>query len=118
MYLSATPIPRALNLALTDLKDFSIIASPPHGRKPVETIVSRESKSFIKEAIRRETLRGGQTFYVCNRIHKLEEEKYKLTQIFPEKNIDIVLDKKNIFVASKKKDITQEIIKLIDSKIK
>ena len=90
MYLSATPIPRTLNLALTDLKDFSIIASPPHGRKPVETIVSRESKSFIKEAIRRETLRGGQTFYVCNRIHKLEEEKYKLTQIFPEKNIDIV----------------------------
>ena len=58
MYLSATPIPRTLNLALTDLKDFSIIASPPHGRKPVETIVSRESKSFIKEAIRRETLRG------------------------------------------------------------
>jgi transcription-repair coupling factor (superfamily II helicase) len=46
MYLSATPIPRTLNLALTDLKDFSIIASPPHGRKPVETIVSRESKSF------------------------------------------------------------------------
>ncbi len=90
MYLSATPIPRTLNLALTDLKDFSIIASPPHGRKPVETIVSRESKSFIKEAIRRETLRGGQTFYVCNRIYKLEEEKYKLTQIFPEKNIDIV----------------------------
>jgi transcription-repair coupling factor (superfamily II helicase) len=45
---------------------------------------------FIKEAIRRETLRGGQTFYVCNRIHKLEEEKYKLTQIFPEKYIDIV----------------------------
>ena len=90
MYLSATPIPRTLNLALTDLKDFSIIASPPHGRKPVETIVSRESKSFIKEAIRRETLRGGQTFYVCNRIHKLEEEKYKLTQIFPDKYIDIV----------------------------
>ena len=90
MYLSATPIPRTLNLALTDLKDFSIIASPPHGRKPVETIVSRESKSFIKEAIRRETLRGGQTFYVCNRIHMLEDEKYKLTQIFPDKNIDIV----------------------------
>ena len=66
--LSATPIPRTLNLALSRVRDISLISTPPPGRKNVKTMVSRYSKSLVNEAIQREFYRDGQVFYLINDI--------------------------------------------------
>lgn len=66
--LTATPIPRTLHLAMTGLRDLSIIATPPADRRAIRTFVAREDESVLREAIRRELGRGGQVFFVCPRI--------------------------------------------------
>ncbi len=71
--LSATPIPRTLNMALSGLKDISIIETPPEGRSPVKTFVASYKKETLKRAIARELKRGGSVFVVQNRIEGLEE---------------------------------------------
>ena len=79
--LTATPIPRTLNLALSGIRDFSIITTPPEGRQPVRTQVARFSPRRIAEAVRYELDRGGQVFVVHNRvksIHKLGDWLRKL----------------------------------------
>ena len=79
--LTATPIPRTLNLALSGIRDFSIITTPPEGRQPVRTQVARFSPRRIVEAIQYELDRGGQVFFVHNRvksIHKLGDWLRKL----------------------------------------
>ena len=79
--LTATPIPRTLNLALSGIRDFSIIMTPPEGRQPVRTQVARFSPRRIAESISRELDRGGQVFFVHNRvrsIHKLGDWLRKL----------------------------------------
>ena len=79
--LTATPIPRTLNLALSGIRDFSLITTPPEGRQPVRTQVARFSPRRIAEAIQYELDRGGQVFFVHNRvrsIHKLGDWLRKL----------------------------------------
>lgn len=71
--LSATPIPRTLQLATLGLRDLSLIATPPENRKSVRTIVCRGADDVLQEALERELGRGGQVFYVCNRIARLGE---------------------------------------------
>src|SRR5438874_9587460 len=66
--LSATPIPRTLYLALTGARDMSTIETPPQDRLPVETIVTQFDERTIRDAIQREINRGGQTFYLHNRV--------------------------------------------------
>ena len=73
--LSATPIPRTLNLSLSKVRDISLITTPPIGRKSVKTIVSRYSQSLVFEAIQREFYRDGQVFYLLNNVSQLEEKK-------------------------------------------
>ncbi len=85
--LSATPIPRTLNLSLSKVRDISLITTPPTGRKSVKTIVSRYSKSLVFEAIQREFYRDGQVFYLLNNISKLEEKKKEISEKFPDKTI-------------------------------
>src|SRR5919109_168329 len=70
--LSATPIPRTLYLALTGARDMSTIQTPPHDRLPVETIVSQYDERLIRDAIQRELNRGGQVFYLHNRVFDIE----------------------------------------------
>ena len=82
--LSATPIPRSLNLALSDLKDLSIIATAPSGRVPVNTFVHRYNENLIKEAIQRELIRGGQVYFLCNNLTLIEDRKLRLQKMFPE----------------------------------
>ena len=88
--LSATPIPRSLNFALTALKDLSIIATAPDNRLPVKTFVYSFNENLINEAIQRETLRNGQTYYLCNDLKLIEDRKQRLNSRFPDLKIEIV----------------------------
>ena len=82
--LSATPIPRTLQLAMTGVRDLSIIATPPVDRLAVRTFVSPFDSLIVREALLRERYRGGQSFYVCPRIEDLDECAAFLRQNAPE----------------------------------
>jgi transcription-repair coupling factor (superfamily II helicase) len=87
--LSATPIPRTLQLALTGVRDLSIIASPPVDRLAVRTFVAPFDPIVVREALLRERYRGGQAFYVCPRIEDLAEVKSYLDQNVPEARVAV-----------------------------
>ncbi len=82
--LSATPIPRTLQLAMTGVRDLSIIATPPVDRLAVRTSIFPFDDMLVREALLRERYRGGQTFFVCPRIEDLEEAASFLRQHVPE----------------------------------
>ena len=85
--LSATPIPRTLQMALSDLRDLSLITTPPEGRRPVRTYVTRLDDKMIRDAISRELARGGQVFYVRNRVHGLRERADQIAGLVPEARV-------------------------------
>ncbi|WP_316976555.1 transcription-repair coupling factor [Shumkonia mesophila] len=85
--LSATPIPRTLQMALTGVRELSLIATPPVDRLAVRTFVLPYDPVIIREAILRERYRGGQTFYVCPRIEDLEGVSEALAKLVPEVNV-------------------------------
>lgn len=86
--MSATPIPRTLHMSLLKIRDMSLLATPPQTRKPIETVVAEYSDERVAQAIRQEVERGGQVFYLHNRIETLEETRIKLQNILPEMMID------------------------------
>lgn len=79
--LTATPIPRTLNMSLSGIRDMSIIEEPPLDRHPVQTFVMEHEWDVVGEAIQRELLRGGQVYYIHNRIDTIEKTARKLRQI-------------------------------------
>ena len=81
--LSATPIPRTLHMSLAGLRDISIIETPPEGRRPIRTHVGEYDDEVIKQALEREQARGGQAFYLHNRVETIEEAARKLQQLCP-----------------------------------
>jgi transcription-repair coupling factor (superfamily II helicase) len=85
--LSATPIPRTLYLALTGARDMSTIQTPPHDRLPVETIVAQYDERVIRDAIQRELNRGGQVFFLHNRVMTIETMRSKLQMLVPHARI-------------------------------
>jgi transcription-repair coupling factor (superfamily II helicase) len=85
--LSATPIPRTLYLALTGARDMSTIQTPPHDRLPVETIVVQYDERVIRDAIQRELNRGGQVFFLHNRVMTIETMRSKLQTLVPQARI-------------------------------
>jgi transcription-repair coupling factor (superfamily II helicase) len=85
--LSATPIPRTLYLALTGARDMSTIQTPPHDRLPVETIVTQYDERLIRDAIQRELNRGGQVFFLHNRVMTIEATAQKLRALMPRARI-------------------------------
>jgi len=87
--LSATPIPRTLQMALAGVKDLSIIATPPVDRLAVRTFVTPNDPVTLKEAIMRERYRGGQIFYVCPRISDLQIVYSELQNLVPEVKIQL-----------------------------
>ena len=91
--MSATPIPRSLNLAMSDVKSFSEILTPPTERQGVRTFVKSYDDKVIKEAILREIRRGGQIFYVFNTIAGMEEKKKVLLKILPKLRIAVLHSK-------------------------
>ena len=87
--LTATPIPRTLQMALAGVRDMSIIASPPVDRLVVRTFVMPYDPVVLREAIMRERFRGGQTFYVCPRIEDLPHVRQRLAEVAPECKIAV-----------------------------
>jgi transcription-repair coupling factor (superfamily II helicase) len=85
--LSATPIPRTLYLALTGARDMSTIQTPPHDRLPVETIATAYDERLIRDAIQRELNRGGQVFFLHNRVTTIETMRAKLQTLVPDARI-------------------------------
>ena len=82
--LSATPIPRTLHMSLLKIRDMSVIATPPQNRKPVETVIAEFNAEKVAEFIRRESERGGQVFYLHNRVESLDETLFMLQSLLPE----------------------------------
>jgi transcription-repair coupling factor (superfamily II helicase) len=85
--LSATPIPRTLYLALTGARDMSTIQTPPHDRLPVETIVTQFDERVIRDAIQRELNRGGQVFFLHNRVITIQMMADRLKRLLPHARI-------------------------------
>jgi len=85
--LSATPIPRTLYLALTGARDMSTIQTPPHDRLPVETIATPYDERTIRDTIKRELARGGQVFFLHNRVTTIEVMRTKLQELVPDARI-------------------------------
>jgi transcription-repair coupling factor (superfamily II helicase) len=81
--MSATPIPRTLQMSLAGLRDISVIETPPEGRRPVKTYVGEYEEELIKRAIVREHARGGQAFFLHNRVESIEETAERLRAMCP-----------------------------------
>lgn len=87
--LTATPIPRTLNLSLSGIRDLSVIATPPVDRMAIQTLVADYNEALIKEAIHRELARGGQVYFVHNRVQTIQKLKHRLQEIVPEAKIEV-----------------------------
>lgn len=90
LYLSATPIPRSLNFALSELKDFSIIVTAPSERLSVKTFIHSFNQNLIKESVQREVLRGGQVYYLCNDLRLIEDRRQRLNEMFNTFRIEVI----------------------------
>ncbi|ATO33644.1 Transcription-repair-coupling factor [Dickeya dianthicola] len=87
--LTATPIPRTLNMAMSGIRDLSIIATPPARRLAVKTFVREYDSLVVREAILREILRGGQVYYLYNDVENIEKAAQQLNELVPEARIAI-----------------------------
>jgi transcription-repair coupling factor (superfamily II helicase) len=82
--LTATPIPRTLQMSLLDIRDTSVINTPPHDRRVIRTFVAHHSESILRDAILREIQRGGQCFYLHNRVQTIETVTSQLKELLPD----------------------------------
>lgn len=87
--LTATPIPRTLNMSLSGMRDLSIIATPPAKRLSIKTFVQQRNKAVIREAIMREILRGGQVYFLHNEVETIERTAEEIGEIVPEARVAI-----------------------------
>jgi transcription-repair coupling factor (superfamily II helicase) len=81
--LTATPIPRTLHMSLSGLRDISVIETPPEGRRPIRTHVGEHDEEQVKLALEREHARGGQSFYLHNRVETIDEAATRLRELCP-----------------------------------
>lgn len=86
--LTATPIPRTLNLSLTGIRDISVIDTPPENRYPVQTFVMEYSDALVRTALSRELARGGQAFVLSNKVDAMDGTLRKLRELLPDARID------------------------------
>ena len=89
LMLSATPIPRSLHLSLSGLRDLSLLQTPPRKRLPVITAVGAWSEELVKNAVIREHARGGQVFYVHNRVQSIDKEAMAIRRLFPKMRVTV-----------------------------
>ncbi|OSM05003.1 transcription-repair coupling factor [Magnetofaba australis] len=87
--LTATPIPRTLNMAMAGLRDISIIATPPADRLAIRTIVTHYDKQQVREAVLRELYRGGQVFYLHNQVSDIDKKAAELGELIPEARVGV-----------------------------
>jgi transcription-repair coupling factor (superfamily II helicase) len=87
--MSATPIPRTLHMSLAGLRDITVITTPPRGRHPIKTHVGELDEELVTSALRRETARGGQSFYLHNRVETIDEAAERLRGWAPELRVGV-----------------------------
>ncbi|MDR1891881.1 MAG: transcription-repair coupling factor [Oscillospiraceae bacterium] len=87
--LSATPIPRTLNMAMSGLRDMSVLEEAPQDRHPVQTYVLEYNSVILQEALRKELRRGGQAYWLHNRVESIEKTAAGLAKLFPEARIGV-----------------------------
>ncbi len=87
--LTATPIPRTLNMAMSGMRDLSIIATPPAARHPIKTFINQWNNGLITEACQREIKRGGQIYFLHNEVRTIENTAAKLERLLPEARIQV-----------------------------
>lgn len=85
--LSATPIPRTLHMSMTGVRDMSVIEEPPTGRRPVQTYVMAYNPLIVQDAVSRELARGGQVYYVHNRVYDINETALEIKRLVPEARV-------------------------------
>ena len=85
--LTATPIPRTLHMSLIGIRDMSVLEEAPHDRMPIQTYVMEYNDEMVREAITRELARGGQIYYVYNRVTDIADVAGKIQQLVPEANV-------------------------------
>ncbi len=87
--LTATPIPRTLNMALSDMRDLSIIATPPSKRLAIKTFIRQWDKNLVKEACLREIKRGGQVYFLHNEVDSIDKQARELKELIPEARVAV-----------------------------
>ena len=87
--LTATPIPRTLNMAMGELRELSLITTPPETRLSIKTFVTEWQDALLREACQRELKRGGQVFFVHNRIEDIDKQARRLQELMPEASIEV-----------------------------
>ena len=87
--LSATPIPRTLQMSLAGLRDISVIETPPEGRRPVRTYVGEYDEELVEKAVRRELARGGQVFFLHNRVETIDETAERVRALVPDARVAV-----------------------------
>ncbi len=86
--LTATPIPRTLHMSLIGIRDMSVLEEPPMDRVPIQTYVMEYDEETVREAVTRELRRGGQVYYVYNRVNDIAEVALRLSKLLPEARVD------------------------------
>src|SRR3954453_20785938 len=97
--MSATPIPRTLQMSMAGIRDISVIETPPEGRRPVKTYVGEYDEDLVKQALLREKKRGGQAFFVHNRVDTIDETAERLRGLCPDVTFEVAhgqLDEKEL----------------------
>ncbi|MHB8658323.1 MAG: transcription-repair coupling factor [Solirubrobacteraceae bacterium] len=87
--MSATPIPRTLQMSLAGIRDISVIETPPEGRRPVKTYVGEYDEQLVKQALVREKERGGQAFFLHNRVESIDETAERLRALCPQMRFEV-----------------------------
>jgi len=87
--LTATPIPRTLHMSMLGVRDLSVIETPPENRFPVQTYVVEHSQTLVREAIERELARGGQVYYLYNRVQGIHEMAAQISMLVPEARVGV-----------------------------
>ena len=104
LYMSATPIPKTMNMAFSGLKDFSFLSTPPPERLSIKTFLEVENNTIIKESLNREFNRNGCSFFIENDVDKMEKIKQHLEKLLPNQKIDIVHASLNKKIIDKRLD--------------
>ena len=86
--LSATPIPRTLHMSLAGIRDMSVLEVPPVDRRAIQTYVMEYNEELVREAIERELGRGGQVYYVYNRVNNIDEVAAQLQRLLPDATVE------------------------------
>ena len=86
--LSATPIPRTLEMSLAGIRDMSLLEEPPTDRQPVQTFVCEYNEEIVREAVSRELARGGQVYYLYNNVRTIFDHTEQLRQLLPNAHIE------------------------------